>query len=71
MDDLDGFGKRLNFGCGFIAGALIATVEIFYSWSALTAWGTVAVVLVALGCAFSAMYFGDKFWYALLKWFGS
>ncbi len=65
MVNLETFGKRLQFACGFILGAIIALCR--FSESDLTGWGLVFALALPFCFGFAAYIWGDKFWYGLLK----
>ena len=63
----DALDKGIRFGCGFLAGALIAFFILIQMVAHLSGAFWVAVVGSALVFAFIAMRYGDGAWEALVR----
>jgi len=71
MQDEDAFEQRLSFGCGFVAGAVIAAVEILYYFNGVSFWSAVVILAIALVCGFLALHGGATFWDLLIQFLSS
>ena len=67
-NDLDAFGKRLHFGCGFFLG--LGAAIWFVVDHGISGWG-LGATLVTLPILFGLLAYsqGDKFWYEFLRRF--
>ena len=68
MSDLETFGKRLNFGCGFIAGAVVGIFGVLDWLTVPVLWAVIIVLVFASSCAVLAARQGDVFWHNFIKW---
>lgn len=65
---IDEAEKRIRFGCGFVAGVVIAaSILLPMVWDHA---GAIWAVIVAVGivCGLCALRYGDDFWTRLIDW---
>lgn len=59
----------VHFACGALFGALSGFLFWFSNWTpGLSPW--LCIGIAALAIALLGGVFGDRFWYAFLKWIG-